>query len=53
MRPVSEIGETVVVPLIVDIMLTVLTAIDVGVLAMIAETIVAEDIADSPQSKGM
>ena len=41
------------VPLITNLMLTIMTAIDVRVLTMIAETIEGRDIANFPQSQSI
>ena len=48
---VSEIDETVVVPLIINLMLTVMTAINIRVLTMIAETITEKDVANPLQNQ--
>ena len=46
---VSEIDRTVVDPLIANIMLTIMMAIDIGVLNMIAETVTGTNVANLPQ----
>ena len=48
---VSEIDETIVVPLIANIMLTIVMAIDVRVLTMITGTVTGRDKANLPQSQ--
>ena len=53
MTLVSEIDETIVVPLIVNVMLTIVTAIDIRVLAMIAEIITEKDIANLLQNQSV
>ena len=53
MTPVSEIDRTIVVPLITNVMLTIVMAIEVRVLTMIAETITGRDVANHPQSQSI
>ena len=53
MTPVSEIDKTTVVPLITNVMLTIMTAVNVGVLTMIAETITGRDVGNLPQSQSI
>ena len=50
---VSGIDGTIVDPLITNLILTIMMAIDVRVLTMIAETVTGKDVANLPQSQSI